>query len=64
MPFKLEKNLLFIDSMQFMISSLKNLVKVLSQEFCGQQLELVKQKAIYPYGYMNIYPYGYMNGFE
>ena len=24
-----------------------------SQEFCGKQLELVKQKSIYPYEHMN-----------
>ena len=55
----LGKNLLCIDSMQFM--NLKNLVQNsqkikfndLSQEFNEKQLELVKQKEYYPYEYMN-----------
>ena len=52
MAFKINKNLIFIDSMQFMNSSLDTLVKnlsdndfkYLSQEFSGKLLELVKQK--------------------
>ena len=44
-----------------MNSILENLVKTLPkdkfkylyQEFCGKRLELVKQKGIYPYEYMN-----------
>ena len=51
----------FIDSMQFMNSSLDSLVKnlldedfkYLSGEFSGEFLRLVKQKAVYPYEYMN-----------
>ena len=59
MSFTLGKNIIFIDSMLFMNSSLdklvKNLndVKYLSREFSGEQLELVKQKGVYPYEYMN-----------
>ena len=55
------KNLVFIDSMQFMNSSLDALVrnltynglKYLSHKFNGEQLNLVKQKGVYPYEYMN-----------
>ena len=57
MGFTINKNLVFIDSMQFMNSSLdasvKNLsemdFKYLSHEFTGEQLKLVKQKRVYPY---------------
>ena len=52
---------MFIDSMQFMNSSFKNLVKNLSdedfkyliEEFGSKNLELLKQKGAYPYEYMN-----------
>ena len=55
------KNLVFIDSMQFMNSSLDKLVKNLSdekfkylvEEFGSKNLELLKQKGAYPYEYMN-----------
>ena len=58
--FFLNKNLLFIDSMQFMNSSLDKLVKHLSdedfkylvKEFGSEYLELLKQKGAYPYEYM------------
>ena len=61
MAFILNKNLVFIDSMQFMNSSLEKLVKNLSdndfkyltQEFGSKNLELSKQKDVYPYHYMN-----------
>ena len=61
MAFTINKNLVFIDNMQFMNSSLNALVKdlsdndfkYLSQEFSGDLLELVKQKDVYPYEYMN-----------
>ena len=61
MAFFLSKNLVFIDSMQFMNSSLdklvKNLVdknfKYLVKEFSCENLELLKQKGAYPYEYMN-----------
>ena len=52
---------MFIDSMQFMNSSLDKLVKNLSdedfkylvEEFGSENLELLKQKGAYPYEYMN-----------
>ena len=61
MAFTLNRNLVFIDSMQFMNFSLdslsKNLVdkdfKHLSEEFSGKHLEAVKEKGIYVYEYMN-----------
>ena len=54
-------SLVFIDSMQFMNSDLdaflKNLsdnyFKYLSQEFNDEQLNLVKQKRVYSYEYMD-----------
>ena len=57
----MNKNLLFIDSIQFMNSSLDKLVKHLSdedfkylvEEFCSENLELLKQKDDYPYEYMD-----------
>ena len=61
MAFFLNKNLVFIDSMQFMNSSLDKLVKNLSdedfkylvEEFGSENLGLFKQKDAYPYEYMN-----------
>ena len=61
MAFFLGKNLVFIDSMQFMNSSLDKLVKNLSdkdfkylvEEFGSRNLEILKQKCSYPYEYMN-----------
>ena len=55
------KNLVFIDSMQFMNSSLDKLVKNFSdkdfkylvEKFGSENLELLKQKCAYPYEYMN-----------
>ena len=52
---------MFIDSMQFMNSSLDKLVKNLSdedfkylvEEFVSKHLELLKQKGAYPYEYIN-----------
>ena len=60
MAFILNKNLVFIDSMQFMNFSLEKLVKnladndfkYLTQEFRSKNLELLKQKDAYPYEYM------------
>ena len=57
MAFTINTNLVFIDSMQFMNSSLDSLVKnlsdndfkYLSEEFSCKFLELVKQKGMYPY---------------
>ena len=59
--FFFNKNLVFIDSMQFVNSSLYKLVKNLSdedfkyivEEFGSEHLELLKQKGDYPYKYMN-----------
>ena len=61
MAFFLAKNLVFIDSMQFMNSSLDKLFKNLSdedfkylvEEFGSDNLEILKQKGAYPYEYMN-----------
>ena len=63
MAFFLNKNLVFIDSMQFMNSSLEKLVKNLSdnyfkyltEEFESKNLELFKQKSAYPYDYMDMF---------
>ena len=60
MAFTINKNLVFIDSMQFINYCLDSLVKnlsdndfrYLSEEFSGEFLELVKQKGVYPYEYM------------
>ena len=61
MAFFLNKNLVFIDSMQFMNSNHdklgKNLsendFKYLTEEFGFENLEPLKQKGAYPYEYMN-----------
>ena len=61
MAFILNKNLVFIYSMQFMNSNLEKLVKNLSdngfkyltQEFGYKNLELLKQKDAYPYEYID-----------
>ena len=61
MAFTIDNNLVFIENMQFMNSSLVALVKnlsdkdfkYLSQEFSGDLLELVKQKGVYPYEHMD-----------
>ena len=61
MVFILNKNLVFIDSMQFMCSSLEKLVKNLSDndfkylthDFGFKNFELLKQKDAYPYEYMD-----------
>ena len=61
MAFFLNKNLVFIDSMQFMNSSLDKLAKNLSdkdfkysiEEFGSKNLEFLKQKGAYPYKYMD-----------
>ena len=60
MAFTINKNLVFIDSKQYMNSSLEKLVKNLSddgfkhltQEFGSEDLKLLKQKDAYPYEYM------------
>ena len=59
--FSVNNNLSFIDSFQFLSSSLHSLVKkltkddfkYLSQEFDNNVLDLVKQKGFYPYKYMS-----------
>ena len=54
MAFTINKNLVFIDSMQFLNSSLDALVKNnLSQEFIGEFFRLVKQKIVYSYEYID-----------
>ena len=61
MAFILNKNSVFIDSMQLMNSSLEKLVKNLSdnylkyliKEFSSKYSELLKQKDAYPYEYID-----------
>ena len=61
MAFFMNKNLVFIDSMQFMTSSVDKLVKNLSDEdfkysvetFGSGNSELLKQNGAYPYEYIN-----------
>ena len=57
----INKNLAFIDSIQFMNSSLEKLAKCLAdndfknltQELGSNKLELLKRKDVYPYEYMD-----------
>ena len=61
MALTINKNLVFIDSKQFMNSSLEKLVKnvsnndfkYLSEGFNPEQIKLVKQKGACPYVYMD-----------
>ena len=61
MTFFLNKNFVFMDSMQFINSSLDKLVKNLSDEdfkylvekFSSDNLELLKQNGAYPYEYVD-----------
>ena len=61
MAFTVNKNSVFIDSKQFMNSSLDSLVKnlsdndfkYLSEKFKGELLKLFKQKGVHPYEYMD-----------
>ena len=61
MAFFLVRDLVFIDSIQFMNSSLDKLVKNLSdedfkylvKEFSSENLKILKQKGAYPYEYLN-----------
>ena len=61
LAFMLGQNLVFIDSFQFMSSSLSNLVNNLPAEafkhtgqvFQGEQFSLMTKKGVYPYDYMN-----------
>ena len=59
----LNRNLVFIDSMEYLNSGLDKLVKHLSgedskhlvEEFGSKDLKLLKQKGAYPYEYMNTF---------
>ena len=61
MSFSRDRNIVFIDSMLFIKSSLDKLVKnlgdgdfkYLGEVFSGEKLELVKKKGVYPYEYFN-----------
>ena len=61
MPFMLGNHLNFINSFQFMSSSLDKLVsnlpkeafKYTSEEFTGKKLSLMSQKGVYPYDFMD-----------
>ena len=61
MSFSIDNRLVFIDSFQFLRSSLDSLVnnfekygfQYLSQESDGELLDLVKQKGFYPNDYMS-----------
>ena len=61
MDFTINRNLVFVDRMQFMNSSLDSLDKnlpyhdfvFLSGEFSGKFLKLVKHKGVYTYEYMD-----------
>ena len=61
MAFTIDKNLFFIDSMQFMNSSLDALIRNLSeldfkyssQKMSGELLQLLKQKVVYLCEYIN-----------
>ena len=61
MAFMLGNHLTFIDSFQFMSSSLEKLVsnlpkeslKYTSQKFKGKKLDLMARKGVYPYDYMD-----------
>ena len=65
MAFTINKNLVFIDSMEFINSSLDALdkdlsdndFKHLSQELRGEFLRLLKQKGVYPYEYMDSFKF-------
>ena len=61
MAFTINRNIVFIDSIQFIKSSLDSLVKnlgdrdfkYLSEEYSGELLELAKEKGVYPCKYMD-----------
>ncbi|CAB4011854.1 hypothetical protein AC249_AIPGENE9596, partial [Paramuricea clavata] len=61
MSFRVGKQLVFIDSMQFMSSSLEALVgnldksrfKRMQSEWQGEELEMLLKKGVYPYEYMS-----------
>ena len=59
--FMIGRNLIFIDSFQFMNESLSDLANNLLEdgfyhtknEFCSNNLELITKKGVYPYDYMD-----------
>ena len=61
MSFSISNKLIFIDSFQFLSSSLDSLIqnltnnnfKYLVQEFDNNVLDLLKQKGFYPYEYIS-----------
>ena len=61
MSFSISNKLIFIDSFQFLSSSLDSLIqnltnnnfKYLVQKFDNNVLDLLKQKGFYPYEYMS-----------
>ena len=61
MSFTINNKLIFIDSFQFLSSSLERLIKNLSKDYCkylsqefdNNVVDLVKQKGFYPYKYMS-----------
>ena len=61
MAFNIINKIIFIDSFQFLSSSLEKLVKILgknyfkylSQELDSKVLDLVKQKGLHPYEYIS-----------
>ena len=63
MAFMLSNHLNFIDNFQFMSSSLDKLVSNLpkevftytSEEFTGKKLNLMSQRGVYPYDYMDCF---------
>ena len=67
MSFTINNMVCFIDSFQFLSSSLDSLVEDLckndfkysSQEFDNIILDLVKQKGFYPYEYMNDFRFAF-----
>ena len=64
MAFFLNKSLVYIDSMQFMNSSLDKLVKNLSDEYFKYLVEEFFSKNLKPLKQKGHYPYEYMNSFE
>ena len=64
MTFFLNKNLVFIDSMQFMNSSLNKFVKNLSDEDFKYLIEEFGSKNLKPLNQKGAYPYEYINSFE
>ena len=55
LAFMLGKLLVFLDSFQFMSSSLDKLISNLPKEFTGKKLSLMSQKGMYLYDYMDCF---------